>query len=73
QPFLAHIHAEINIATREVWIGIKEDKDELSHGADSKTHWCEPVRQEHEKGYTLWASCDLYHEICDGEEFRTKN
>ncbi|GKA25590.1 phospholipase-like protein [Tanacetum coccineum] len=41
-------------------------RDELSHGADSKTHWCEPVRQEHEKGYTLWASCDLYHEICDG-------
>ncbi|GJX97047.1 hypothetical protein Tco_0352845 [Tanacetum coccineum] len=41
-------------------------QDELSHEADSKTHWCEHVRQEHEKGYTLWASCDLYHEICDG-------
>ncbi|GJX57704.1 hypothetical protein Tco_0287601 [Tanacetum coccineum] len=41
-------------------------QDELSHGADSKTHWCEPVRQDHEKGYTLWASCDPYHEICDG-------
>ncbi|GJV00833.1 hypothetical protein Tco_1330103 [Tanacetum coccineum] len=52
--------------TKEVWLGIKEDKDELSYGVDSKTHWCEPVRQEHEEGYTLWASCDPYHEICDG-------
>ncbi|GJW64239.1 RNA-directed DNA polymerase, eukaryota, reverse transcriptase zinc-binding domain protein [Tanacetum coccineum] len=41
-------------------------QNELSHGADNKTHWCEPVRQEHEKGYTLWASCDPHHEICDG-------
>ncbi|GKB33448.1 hypothetical protein Tco_0872849 [Tanacetum coccineum] len=40
--------------------------DELSYGADSKTHWCEPVRQKHEKGYTLWASCDPYYEICNG-------
>ncbi|GKD47570.1 hypothetical protein Tco_1276546, partial [Tanacetum coccineum] len=40
--------------------------DELSYGADSKTHWCEPVRQEHEKGYTLWVSCDPYYEICNG-------
>ncbi|GKG28174.1 hypothetical protein Tco_0406501 [Tanacetum coccineum] len=40
--------------------------NELSHEADSKTHWCEPVRQEYEKGYTLWASCDHYHKICDG-------
>ncbi|GJW91100.1 RNA-directed DNA polymerase, eukaryota, reverse transcriptase zinc-binding domain protein [Tanacetum coccineum] len=65
QPFLAHIRAEINISTREVWLGIKEDRvkikikeqkcylttaisehlnerptsqDELSYGADSKTH-----------------------------------
>ncbi|GJY61350.1 hypothetical protein Tco_0462007 [Tanacetum coccineum] len=66
RPFLANIRAEINISTKEVSLGIKEDMDELSHGADSKTHWCEPVRQEHEKGYTLWASCDPYHEICDG-------
>ncbi|GJS64599.1 RNA-directed DNA polymerase, eukaryota, reverse transcriptase zinc-binding domain protein [Tanacetum coccineum] len=93
RPFLANIRAEINISTREVSLGIKEDRvkikmneqecnltttvsehlneqptlqDELSHGADSKTYWCEPVRQEHEKGYTLWASCDPYHEICDG-------
>ncbi|GJU66824.1 hypothetical protein Tco_1253083 [Tanacetum coccineum] len=41
-------------------------QDELSYGADSNSHWCEPVHQEHEKGYTLWASCDPYHEICDG-------
>ncbi|GJS20611.1 hypothetical protein Tco_0449243 [Tanacetum coccineum] len=40
-------------------------QNELSYEADSKTHWCEPVRQEHEKGYTLWASCDPYHKICD--------
>ncbi|GKD80997.1 hypothetical protein Tco_1347836 [Tanacetum coccineum] len=93
RPFLVNMHAEINISTREVSLGIKEDMvkikmkeqecnfttavsehlnerptslDELSHGADSKTHWCEPIRQEHEKGYTLWASCDPYHEICDG-------
>ncbi|GJV58480.1 hypothetical protein Tco_1459485 [Tanacetum coccineum] len=39
---------------------------ELSHGAVNKTYWCEPVHQEHEKGYTLWASCDPHHEICDG-------
>ncbi|GJR86237.1 hypothetical protein Tco_0210248 [Tanacetum coccineum] len=38
---------------------------ELSHEAVNKTHWCEPVHQEHEKGYTLWASCDPHHEICD--------
>ncbi|GJT17892.1 putative reverse transcriptase domain-containing protein [Tanacetum coccineum] len=44
-------------------------QDELSYEAgntNSKTHWCEPVRQEHEKGYTLWASCDPYHKICNG-------
>nr|GEU46129.1 hypothetical protein [Tanacetum cinerariifolium] len=41
-------------------------QDELSYEADSKTHWCEPVHQEHEKGYILWALCDPYHEICDG-------
>ncbi|GKD82046.1 RNA-directed DNA polymerase, eukaryota, reverse transcriptase zinc-binding domain protein [Tanacetum coccineum] len=44
-------------------------RDKLSYGAgntNSKTHWCEPVRQEHEKGYTLWASCDPYHKICNG-------
>ncbi|GKD73870.1 RNA-directed DNA polymerase, eukaryota, reverse transcriptase zinc-binding domain protein, partial [Tanacetum coccineum] len=44
-------------------------RDKLSYGAgntNSKTYWCEPVRQEHEKGYILWASCDPYHEICDG-------
>ncbi|GJS32985.1 RNA-directed DNA polymerase, eukaryota, reverse transcriptase zinc-binding domain protein [Tanacetum coccineum] len=91
RPFLANIRAEINISTREVSLGIKEDRvkikmkeqecntavgehlnkrptsqAELSHGAVNKTHWCEPVCQEHEKGYTLWASCDPYHEICDG-------
>ncbi|GKC19350.1 hypothetical protein Tco_1021500 [Tanacetum coccineum] len=38
---------------------------ELSHGAVKKTHWCESVHQEHEKGYTLWASCDPHHKICD--------
>ncbi|GJS86639.1 hypothetical protein Tco_0769275 [Tanacetum coccineum] len=93
---LANIRAEINVTTREVSLGIEEDRvkikmnkqecnfttavsehlnerptshDELSYGAgniSSKTHWCEHVRQEHEKGYTLWASCDPYHEICDG-------
>ncbi|GKA65973.1 hypothetical protein Tco_0765680 [Tanacetum coccineum] len=41
-------------------------QDELRQGGDYKTHWCEPLRQEHEKGYTLWASCDPYQEICDG-------
>ncbi|GJR17015.1 reverse transcriptase domain-containing protein [Tanacetum coccineum] len=44
----------------------QEHEDELSYGADSKTYWCEPVHQEHEKGYTLWASYDPYHEVCDG-------
>ncbi|GJS74392.1 RNA-directed DNA polymerase, eukaryota, reverse transcriptase zinc-binding domain protein [Tanacetum coccineum] len=80
RPFLANIHAEINISTREVSLGIKEDRvkikmkeeecnfttvvsehlneqptsqDELSHKADSKTRWCKPVRQEHEKRYTF--------------------
>ncbi|GJW05509.1 reverse transcriptase domain-containing protein [Tanacetum coccineum] len=48
-------------------------QDELSYKADSKTHWCEPVRQEHEKGYTLWASCDPCHEICDGGGIPDKN
>ncbi|GJT77506.1 hypothetical protein Tco_1044231 [Tanacetum coccineum] len=46
-----------------------QSQDELSYGAystNSKTHWCEPVRQEHKTGYTLWASCDPYHETCDG-------
>ncbi|GJT86750.1 hypothetical protein Tco_1068467 [Tanacetum coccineum] len=38
---------------KEVSLGIKEDRDGLSHEADSKTYWCEPVRQEHEKGYTF--------------------
>ncbi|GJY33779.1 reverse transcriptase domain-containing protein [Tanacetum coccineum] len=65
RPFLANIHAEINVSTREISLGIKEDRvkikmkeqecsfttavsehlnerstsqDELSHGADSKTH-----------------------------------
>ncbi|GJU66034.1 RNA-directed DNA polymerase, eukaryota, reverse transcriptase zinc-binding domain protein [Tanacetum coccineum] len=66
RPFLANIRAEINISTREVSLGIKEDRAELSHGDVNKTHWCEPVRQEHENEYTLWASCDPYHEICDG-------
>ncbi|GJU30980.1 phospholipase-like protein [Tanacetum coccineum] len=90
-PKNANIIVEMADKTREVSLGIKEDKvkikmkeqecnfttvsehlnerptsqDELSHRADSKTHWCEPVRQEPEKGYTLWASCDPYHEICD--------
>ncbi|GKD53850.1 hypothetical protein Tco_1287237 [Tanacetum coccineum] len=41
-------------------------QDELRYEANSKTYWCEYVRQEHEKGYTLWASCDPYHEICNG-------
>ncbi|GKD49753.1 hypothetical protein Tco_1278729 [Tanacetum coccineum] len=90
---VTNIRAEINISTKEVSLGIKEDRvkikmkeqecnfttavsehldkqptsrDELSHRANSKTYWCEPVRQEHEKGYTLWASCDPYHEICNG-------
>ncbi|GKD55631.1 hypothetical protein Tco_1289018 [Tanacetum coccineum] len=78
RPFLSNIRAEINIYTREVSLGIKEDRVkikikeqecntavgehlnkrptshvELSYGAVNKTHWCEPVRQEHEKGYTL--------------------
>ncbi|GJU24874.1 hypothetical protein Tco_1163495 [Tanacetum coccineum] len=93
RPFLANIRAEINISTREVSLGINEDRvkikmkeqkcdfntvvsehlneqptsqDELSHRVDSKTHCCEPVRQKHEKGYTLWASCDPHHEIGDG-------
>ncbi|GJU41127.1 hypothetical protein Tco_0017870 [Tanacetum coccineum] len=48
-------------------------QDELSHGADSKTHWCEPVRQEHEKGYTLWASCDPYFDECDGGDNPREN
>ncbi|GJX71326.1 putative reverse transcriptase domain-containing protein [Tanacetum coccineum] len=48
-------------------------QDELSYKADSKTHWCEPVRQEHENGYTLWASCDPCHEICDGGGIPNKN
>ncbi|GJT59050.1 gag-pol polyprotein [Tanacetum coccineum] len=83
RPFLAIIRAEINVSTREVSLGIKEDRvkikmkeqecnfttavsehlneqptsqDELSYRADSKTHWCKPVRQEHEKGlsYMNW-------------------
>ncbi|GJX99330.1 hypothetical protein Tco_0356349 [Tanacetum coccineum] len=92
-PKNASIIVEMADKTREVSLGIKEDRvkikmkeqecnfttavsehlnkrptsqDELSHRADSKTHWWEPVRQEHERGYTLWASCDPYHEICDG-------
>ncbi|GKB68613.1 hypothetical protein Tco_0930025 [Tanacetum coccineum] len=68
RPFLANIRVEINVSTREVSLGIEEDRDELSYGAgntNSKTHWCEPVRQEHKKGYTFWASCDPYHEICN--------
>ncbi|GJY63229.1 hypothetical protein Tco_0464689 [Tanacetum coccineum] len=36
------------------------------YNTNRKTQWCEPVRQEHETGYTLWASCDPYHKICDG-------
>ncbi|GJS23991.1 hypothetical protein Tco_0452623 [Tanacetum coccineum] len=98
----ANIRAEINVSTKEVSLGIEEDRvkikmnkqecnftttvsehlnerptsqDELSYGAgntDSKTHWCEPVRQEHKKGYTFWASCDPYHEICDGGEIPDK-
>ncbi|GJY00256.1 hypothetical protein Tco_0357274 [Tanacetum coccineum] len=51
-------------------------QDELSYEAgntNSKTHWCEPVRQEHEKGYTLWASCDPYHKICNGGGIPDKN
>ncbi|GJY04241.1 RNA-directed DNA polymerase, eukaryota, reverse transcriptase zinc-binding domain protein [Tanacetum coccineum] len=91
RPFLPNIRAEINISTREISLGIKEDrvkikikekecnttidenpnKQPTSHveiltGVVKKTHWCKPVRQEHEKGYTLWASYDPYHEICDG-------
>ncbi|GJR20111.1 reverse transcriptase domain-containing protein [Tanacetum coccineum] len=50
-----------------------KSQDELSYRADGKTHWCEPVHQEHEKGYTLWASCDPYHEICDGGGIPDKN
>ncbi|GKC95500.1 reverse transcriptase domain-containing protein [Tanacetum coccineum] len=117
RPFLTYIHAEINVSTKEVSLGIMEDRvkikmnkqgcnfttfvsehlnkrataqgtqtdtydtdlhesfiqdnqsqDELSYGAyntNSKTHWCEPVRQEYEKGYAFWASCDPYHEKCD--------
>ncbi|GJS81734.1 zinc finger, CCHC-type containing protein [Tanacetum coccineum] len=90
RPFLANIRAKINISTREVSLGIKEDRvkikmkeqecnmvvgerlnkrptsqAKLSHGAVNKIHWCEPVYQEHEKGYTLWASSDPHHEICD--------
>ncbi|GKC76194.1 RNA-directed DNA polymerase, eukaryota, reverse transcriptase zinc-binding domain protein, partial [Tanacetum coccineum] len=97
RPFLANIHAEINISTREVSLGIKEDRvkikmkeqecntvvgehlnkrptsqAELSHEAVNKTHWCEHVHQEHEKGYTLWASCDPHHEICDGGRIPNK-
>ncbi|GKE77007.1 hypothetical protein Tco_1543127, partial [Tanacetum coccineum] len=44
-------------------------QDELKYGAYNtigKTHWCEPVRQEHKRGYMFWATCDPYHEICDG-------
>ncbi|GJW11512.1 hypothetical protein Tco_1577339 [Tanacetum coccineum] len=43
--------------------------DELKYGAYNtigKPHWCEPVRQEHKRGYIFWATCDPYHEICDG-------
>ncbi|GJR20669.1 hypothetical protein Tco_0969196 [Tanacetum coccineum] len=46
-----------------------QSHDELSYGAyntNSKTHWCEPVRQEHNTRYTLWTSYDPYHETCDG-------
>ncbi|GKA51710.1 reverse transcriptase domain-containing protein [Tanacetum coccineum] len=91
-PKYANIIVEMADKTREVSLGIKEDRvkikmneqecntavgehinkrptsqAELSHGAVNKTYWCEPVRQEHEKGYTLWESCDPYHEICNGE------
>ncbi|GJZ61388.1 RNA-directed DNA polymerase, eukaryota, reverse transcriptase zinc-binding domain protein [Tanacetum coccineum] len=97
-PKHANIIVEMADKTREVSLGIKEDKvkikmkeqkcntavDEhlntrptsragLSHGAVNKTHWCEHVRQEHGKGYTLWASCDPYYEICDGGGISDKN
>ncbi|GJU66825.1 reverse transcriptase domain-containing protein [Tanacetum coccineum] len=66
-PKKANIIVEMAEKTWCVSQGIIENVlDELSYGADSKTYWCEPVHQEHEKGYTLWASYDPYHEVCDG-------
>lgn len=32
---------------------------------DRKYHWCESIRFDHEKGYDLWASCDLHGDVCD--------
>ncbi|GJU45701.1 hypothetical protein Tco_1202967, partial [Tanacetum coccineum] len=43
-------------------------QDKVGAYVSSKTHWCEPVRQKHKIGYTLWASCDPYHEVCNGGE-----
>ncbi|GKA31623.1 hypothetical protein Tco_0717928 [Tanacetum coccineum] len=68
-PKYANIIVEMAYKTSEHLNERPTSQDELSYGAgntDSKTHWCEPVRQEHKKGYTFWASCDPYHEICDG-------
>ncbi|GJV11717.1 hypothetical protein Tco_1353258 [Tanacetum coccineum] len=37
-----------------------------AYDVSRKTHWCEPIRQKHKIGHTIWASCDPYHEVCDG-------
>ncbi|GKB49157.1 zinc knuckle CX2CX4HX4C containing protein [Tanacetum coccineum] len=33
-----------------------------------KVHWCKAGSQEKESGHEYWASCDLYSDICDGED-----
>ncbi|GJT20220.1 RNA-directed DNA polymerase, eukaryota, reverse transcriptase zinc-binding domain protein [Tanacetum coccineum] len=63
------IQADIYIDLCEPCIQDNQLQDKLkcrAYNTISKTHWCEPVRQKHERGYTFWASCDPYHEICDG-------
>ncbi|GJX86981.1 RNA-directed DNA polymerase, eukaryota, reverse transcriptase zinc-binding domain protein [Tanacetum coccineum] len=92
RPFLANIRAEINFATKEVSLGIMEDRVKIkmnkhecnettpasehfkpaaqdkvrAYDVSRKTHWCEPIRQNHKTGYIIWASCDPYYEVCDG-------
>ncbi|GJU48516.1 RNA-directed DNA polymerase, eukaryota, reverse transcriptase zinc-binding domain protein [Tanacetum coccineum] len=64
QPFLANIRAEINISTREVLLGIKEDRVKIK----MKEQECNTAVDEHlnTRPTSQAASYGPYYEICDG-------
>ncbi|GKD26313.1 RNA-directed DNA polymerase, eukaryota, reverse transcriptase zinc-binding domain protein, partial [Tanacetum coccineum] len=74
RPFLATIHAEINVFNKEISLGVRGDRERRSKKTRMlktntnlpSTHFCKPVKQICNGILKVWPTCDPTLKACNG-------